>query len=279
MKIISFFICGVLSLFNSLHAQEQPLVEQIYRDVLAIIEHSETIPGLQYTEFSTLKEGLISKWNDLFKAKNLSINASDKEVRPYFVALQAIFEHVIASKLGKEIKTVTGIIHTPLPATPLCNEGSISQKLVAPSIAEDPLRMLTVKARTTTVRDYLHRGGFLYVVYPKSGLNRRTAIQQKIYQQELINFSSNLFDWPLNCESIENSLIGATYFFTDKANQTLVFAIQMTQANDPQEKGQFGLWFGEGAHPSIQGRISKILAFIRTYSSTAFPSYSIMIPR
>ncbi len=168
----------------------------------------------------------------------------------------------VASELKKEVKALKGIIHTPMPATPLCTTGEISRELVDPSIEIDPTRLFTVKARTTIIRDYLFKGGDLYIIYPKDGLKKRTEEQQKIYQQELANYPNNLYDVPLNCEHIPTDLIGATYLFQDQSGKTFVFAIKMTQAKDPKETGNFGLWFGPIDHLSIQERIKAISSYM-----------------
>src|SRR5690606_21668156 len=160
----------------------------------------------------------------------LEVSGTDKDVRPCFVALQAIVEHVLASALQKEVVSLKGVIHTPMPATPLCTIGKISKELVNPSIENDPARIFTVKARTTIIRDYLFKGGDLYIVYPKNGFKKRTEEQQKVYQQELASYPTHLFDVPLNCEDIPTDLIGATYLFQDRSGKTFIFAIKMTQA-------------------------------------------------
>lgn len=145
-----------------------------------------------------------------------------------------------------------------MPATPLCSKGEISKELVDLSIESDPARLFTVKSRMTIVRDYLFKGGDLYVVYPKSGYDKRTEEQQKIYKQELATYPNHLFDVPLNCESIPTELIGATYLFQDKSGNKFIFAIKMNQAKDPQDIGNFGLWFGSINQPDIQGRLHVV---------------------
>jgi hypothetical protein len=129
---------------------------------------------------------------------------------------------------------------------------------------------LTVKARITIIRDYLFKGGDLYVAYPKEGMSKRKELEQKIYRQELENNRSHLFDRPLDCESIDNDLIGAFYLFKSNEGKVFAFAIKMTQANNPQATS-FGLWFGEVKSSPVQDRISNVLNNILKYSSQSIP--------
>lgn len=241
--------------------------DTIHTKVLETLQSSQDIPGLKSEEFATLKPEIARTWEILTKEGVLEISGTDKDVRPYFVALQGVVEHVLASQLQTNIKTLKGVIHTPMPATPLCTTGEISKELVDPSIELDPSRLFTVKARTTLLRDYLFKGGDLYIVYPKEGLKKRTEDQQKIYQNELHNYPAHLFDVPLNCGDIPLELIGATYFFQDESGETFVFAIKMTQAKDPKDIGHFGLWFGPLNHPSIQERVKAVSSYLEQNGS------------
>ncbi len=239
----------------------------IHSKVLETIKYSQDIPGLKSNEFSSLRTEISKTWNTLIEAGVLEVSGTDKDVRPYFVALQGIVEHVLASELQKEVTSLKGAIHTPMPATPLCTAGDISKQLVDSSIEIDSARLFTVKARTTIIRDYLFKGGNLYVIYPKDGLKKRTEEQQKIYQQELVNYPTHLFDVPLNCENIPTDLIGATYLFQDQLGKTFVFAIKITQAKDPKDIGNFGLWFGPINHPSIRERIKAVSSYMEQNGS------------
>lgn len=265
MNFLASIVLGLILFTGSLMGNE-PLKESIHSKVIETIENSDNIPGLKAEEFTALKPGILAYWNDLVEKGVIEVTATDKEIRPYFVALQSIVEHVLAYELNNNVKSLVGVIHTPMPATPLCTAGSVSQELIDPTIEEDPLRLLTVKARTTIVRDYLFQGGDLYIVYPQDGITKRTEAQQKIYKKELENYASHLFDRPLNCTSIENDLIGAFYLFKGNTGKIFGFAIKMTQANDPQDMGNFGLWFGEFSTLPVHDRISTILDRVLKYS-------------
>lgn len=251
---------------------KDPFIQKIHSKVMEKIVHSENIPGLNVEELDIIKIEILEYWNELIEKGIFETTATDKEARPYFVALQGIIERTLVYELNKSIQTLTGIIHTPMPATPLCTEGSISQELVDLSIADDSLRLFTVKARTTLIRDYLFQGGDLYIAYPKEGITKRTESQQQIYKKELQNYQSHLFDHPLECETIENDLVGAFYLFKNFEGKLFAFAIKMTQANSPQDLASFGLWFGEFSKTSpIYERISHILNEVLEYSPQPIP--------
>lgn len=263
---VGIAIIGIATLTGSL-AKRDPFIQNIHSKVMETIENADNVPGLKSEEFNSLKIGIAERWNELVEKGVLEVTATDKEVRPYFVALQGIIEHVLACELNKSVKSLTGVIHTPMPATPLCTEGNVSKELVDATIEDDPLRLFTVKARTTIIRDYLFQGGDLYIVYPQEGINKRNENQQQIYRKELENYPSHLFDRPLDCASIDNDLIGAFYLFKNAEGKVFAFAIKMTQANSPQDLGSFGLWFGEVDKSPIQTRISSVVDNVLKYSS------------
>ncbi|MCE5318457.1 MAG: hypothetical protein LLG04_13990 [Parachlamydia sp.] len=251
---------------------QSSFISQLHKLVIETIQHSQTFPGYSDEIFAKLKPGLIQDWNELMQKGELLVSRTDKEVRPNFVTLQAIVEQVLSQNLNKEIVSLTGVIHTPQPATPLCTkEDMLSPELVAPSIAQDPARLATVKGRTTIVRDFLRRGGNLYVAYPEKGLLERKPDQQAIYKNELQIFHEHLHDHPLKIDEIPVELHGALYFFTSKDGENLVFAIKMTQAKNPEETGHFGLWMGPASHPAVKKRTEHVMDFVQRHSETPIP--------
>jgi hypothetical protein len=247
--------------------ENDPSIQKIHTEVMQTIEHSESVPGLKSEEFNSIKSGVAERWNELAAKGVLEVTGTDQEIRPYFVALQAIMEHVLAHDLNTNVHALTGVIHTPMPATPLCTKGAISKELVDASIENDKQRLFTVNARTTIVRDYLNQGGDLYIVYPKEGINSRTEEQQKIYQEELANYPSHLFDRPLETPSLATEEIGAFYLFNTTEGKQFAFAIKMTQAKDPQEIGSFGLWFGPFTkNAPVYERVAHIIDNVLKYS-------------
>jgi hypothetical protein len=275
MKIGGLFLLGALLLSPfTLSASEKlepaPLIETLNACVLKTIEEADAIPGLKSEEFTPLKKEISDTWNTLVQKGVVEIEGTDRDVRPPFVALQAIVEHVLSCALKKEIRSLKGMIHTPMPATPLCSRGEVSKNLVDPSIENDPKRLLTVQARTTLIRNFLKLGGVLYISYPKDGMSKRTEEQQTIYKEELSNYPDNLFNRPLNCSSIPDELVGATYLFRDQAGYTFAFSIQMTQAKDPKETGHFGLWLGSVQNAAVSQRVNAVFSFALQNGVDAF---------
>lgn len=226
-----------------------------------IISNASEIPGLKSAELQELRPEILKTWNALVKEGVLEITGTDQVFRPLFVTIQAVVEHVIAAEMHNEIRSVRGIIHTPMPATPLCTRGEISKDLVAKNI-NDPARLFTVTARPEIVRNLLRKGGGLMIAYPQAGFLQRTEEQRKIYQEALTEYPQRLTDFPLNCDQIPTELIGATYIFESNAGQRYAFSIKMTQAKDPKEAGHFGLWFGPLHHTAINQRVQAVNEFI-----------------
>ena len=129
MKRVIFilFSCVNISLFST---EEPSIIEKLSAKVLETIEHSEEVPGLRSEQFALLKEKICRTWKELVQEGVVTVSDTDKEVRPNFVALQGIMEHVLSLELKGEVKALTGIIHTPMPATPLCSLGEVSKELV-----------------------------------------------------------------------------------------------------------------------------------------------------
>lgn len=256
------------------HHENAPLLAAIQAGVREVLAKASDIPGLTPVQFAELREGIQERLDILVEKNILKVSGPDKDVRPYFVGLQNACEHAIAHQLGKTVKSMDVIIHTPMPATPFCTKGEISPGLVVASIANDPARAYTVQARPITLRNCLYLGAKFYIAYPKEGISGRTEPQQQIYKEELANYAGKLIDLPLNCESMENDLIGATYFFTDFQDKTYAFGIQIPQANDPKEEGDFGLWLGPISHPDISERTKTIIDFVQKNTESSLPAFS-----
>jgi hypothetical protein len=255
---------------------QDPDIRAIDENITNTILQAEKVPGFSARAFQDIKEGVLNCWKELFQNGMIDKKGPDKEIRPYFVTLQGIIEHVLAHMHNrKEIGDLEGVIHTPMPPTPLCTEGEISQGLVDPSIEQNPQSLFTVQVRATIVRDYLHQGANLYCVYPREGFDKRSEAQQEIYRKVKEEYPTHLFDVPVDC-GFEQELTGAYYLFRC-GGKSFAFAIKMTQAkapepNDPQPTGDFGLWFGETNHPDVKDRITTVSNFIRVYSDRYIPS-------
>jgi hypothetical protein len=256
---------STIGLFPHFQLQEpENFLSKINSFVSQAIEKPLEALGSSYQDFIPIQEDVLKVWNELLIKKTIKLEGKDDEVRPSFVSLQAIIEHVL---VGLETKSILLMIHTPTPATPLCmKEEKITEGLASLDMQGDAKRLMTIKARSATIRKLLDKKGVeLYVCYPKEGLKKRTAEQQQIYLSECKQRPYQLFDRPLNCSEIDS--IGATYLIKDQYDQSWVFSIQINQANNPLKKGNFGLWFGSLTDAEIQERVTTISAFIKNHTN------------
>ena len=122
------------------------LIESVQQKVEATVAQAETIPGLRGGRVCAApRPELLATIQRLVKEGSIEVEERDEAVRPCFVSLQGIVEHVLSKSLGHEVKSLCGVITTPMPATPLCSKGEISRELIDPSLENDPLRQFTVK--------------------------------------------------------------------------------------------------------------------------------------
>lgn len=246
--------------------ESSDMLHHLDRAFLQTLDHAHTIPVFTDEEFERVRPEIKRLWELLIAKGYVEQEGPDKEIRGPYVGLQAIIEHIFARIVSEDF-SIVGIIHTPRPATPLCTKGEISPELVDFSIQNDPLRAYTVKARTTTLRDFLCQGGVLYVAYPRRGLFERTKNEQDIYLDELKNFSDRLIDLPLQCESIPVEMVGATYVISEPSGELFLFSLRMTQAKDPTENQRVGLWLGSVRNPLIKDRLDSIVDFVNQTSA------------
>ena len=190
------------------------------------------------------------------------------DFRSKFIRLQASFEHVMAcyQALG-EITRLVGVIHTPTPATPLCirPEEGVTVGILDERIRWDSDKLLTVCSRARIVREYLMKGGQLYIAYPQGGLEKRSEGQRVVYLEALKEFQNGLFDSVLNCNEMNSDMIGATYLFKNIYNQVFAFSIKGRQANDVRPESEWGIWFGEIQLPKVRERIDLIFDYLKFY--------------
>jgi len=192
------------------------------------------------------------------------IESGSDDLRVKFVGLQGCIEHVLAcSQALGEIQEIIGVIHTPSPATPLCaRPRSDVSGLLDESIRRDPKKLLTVLSRTQIVREYLMKGGKLYVAYPQGGLEKRSPEQQKIYCEALNQFQGNLIDQILATDAIPQDMVGATYIIRTANRQLYAFSIKSRQANDIQDLSEWGAWFGPVQNLAIAARINEVFNYL-----------------
>ncbi len=191
----------------------------------------------------------------------------DAKWRPLFVGLQGQIEHLLAQALeNHKINDLLGIIHTPMPTTPLCNKPhlEITEGLVDKQIKTDPARLKTVLDRSLILRKFLTANGQLQVVYPKGGLERRSPEQQSIYLQELAKHS-NLIDIQVN-KPFPDNLVGATYTFNTPEG-IMIFSIRARQANAPEDNAPWEIWFAPEDNALCKKRKNQVCNWIAADSS------------
>lgn len=237
---------------------------QLLIPVAERISQIQSLPDVPPEKLQSHKIALIKEWNRLIlKEGYVEFPPEDQEFRPLIGGLQGILEQYLCDELGNSFTSIVCMIHTPQPATPLCTKGEISKELVAPSIEQDPMRLSTVKKRTVTLRDLLHKGCDVVIAYPKEGLAKRSLEQQDCYQQERNNYPVHLIDCPLNCEEMKNEWIGATYIITCKNGEQYTYGVRQPQANAPGTVANPGHWFCSLNEPSIKEQVNSIYQFIK----------------
>jgi len=209
------------------------------------------------------KEDVVSLL-DALKKSGFVLQEGGDDLRVKFVHAQASIEQVLSSALVLgEIKSLVGIIHTPQPATPLCTQtDNLDSQLLDVSIRYDLEKLLTVRERAVILRDYLEKGGWLYVAYPAGGLEKRSLAQQAVYKKELSNYNGHLIDAVLSCTAMDPDKVGATYFMRDQNELMYVFSIKAKQANDPVKNSEWGLWIGVIDDLHIKQRTVEILEYL-----------------
>lgn len=212
------------------------------------------------------KEEII-KLLDAVKDQNLFIEKGSDQIRVKFVGSQGAIEHVLAcAQTLQELTGLIGAIHTPLPATPLCTRvDSDVRPLLDSSIAHDLDKLMTVKSRAEVVREYLEKGGKLYIIYPQGGLEKRSSAEQEIYKEELKRYP-NLIDCVLQCSEMDPDMVGATYLFRDRDRNIYSFSIKARQANDIQKEAEWGIWLGILENPIIKQRVHAVFDYIKSHN-------------
>ncbi len=247
-------IFSLLSFFKSRDPDKKFLQKTLHL-TQECVKFSDSIEGKQE----------ILKLIDRLGTKGAVIERGSDDLRVKYVLSQGCMEHVLACKqaLG-EIVDLIGVIHTPMPATPLCTlPENPDRSLLDHTIRHDLKKLLTVGSRAQIVREYLQKGGKLYIVYPQGGLEKRSKEQQAIYYSELARYPDKLIDWVLKSHQIDPEMVGATYFFKSPDKRTYLFSIKSRQANDPQELSEWGLWLGEIADPIVKERVDTLFSYFK----------------
>lgn len=231
----------------------QPFEKKLLTHVKACIEYNQELNN---------KEDILALINTIEK-DHFKVETGNDDLRLKYVSSQGCIEHVLAcaQALG-DLDQLIGIIHTPTVATPLCVRPEAVEGALDETIRFDLNKLLTVRSRAQIVREYLTKGGKLYVVYPQGGLEKRNAEQQQIYKEELERFAGRLVDWALSSKEIDPDMIGATYLFRNQQRQVFAFSIKSRQAIDIQNQAEWGIWFGALDDASIADRVNTVIDYL-----------------
>ncbi|NNM44168.1 MAG: hypothetical protein HKM07_07485 [Chlamydiae bacterium] len=238
----------------AMESSENEFSKKFFSNLRSSIEFTSNIPQKDqiYQILSTLE------------TEHCALETGSDDLRVKFVHLQGCIEHMLAcfQALG-DIEELIGVIHTPMPATPVCIQpgGDISD-ILDESIRYNSDKLLTVRSRAQIVREYLLKGGKLLIAYPQGGLEKRSEAQQKTYLNELAHFSGKLLESVLSTDKIAEEMVGATYLFRNSDKQVFAFSIKSRQANDIRSQDEWGIWFGSIHEKEVQKRINHIFDYL-----------------
>lgn len=242
-------------------SQEQSLynTDFFYRDLVdqvhTCVDYNQNIP---------LKEEIHQLLEVLQNSQYVS-EAGPGDFKAKFLLAQGCIEHVLScSQILGKITQLTGVVHMPLPAAPLCvnlEDPALGGLLDASTLA-DPDKLFTVRSRPQMARDYLANGGVLFVAYPKSGIAIKTFEQRDHYFRAVEQYSTVLYDVPLETNSMDPNLIGATYAFKHE-NQWYIFSMKARQAGTTEGDSEWALWLGKINQPIILARVNAICEYLQ----------------
>lgn len=239
MKIIHSILLPIMTLF-SLELNAETMTEKLLERAEGIVLQSDEEPEQAHIHDLLLE----------LKERRFVKYIGNEEMRNRFVKTQALIEYLLgeAKKEGETPYSI-GVIHTPKPATPLCQP--LDKRLVP--------RLLC--SHQDGLNHYLNAGGKLFAVYPENGLYGRSEDQQKNYIENITRYSPALIDWPIPYP-IPLDLVGATFLFTDHEGIFYSFSILGNQLGDPNTPGEWEIWFGEVDHPEVSLRIEAVIDFL-----------------
>ena len=199
---------------------------------------------------------------------HIELSGKDSITRPVAVNFQKAFEQSLISLLDKhQISQAVAILHTSKPTTPLCTpSGKVLPEAVHTNMRTDTHRLKTIQDRTVTLRQMAQYGQPLafYVVYPASGLAKRSSQEQSVYRSELSNpANKSLYDTPLTCSAMPEHLIGASYLLTTQDGQHFYFGNRGVQAIDAESKSSWHFWYGSIEEDEVADRYREVSNYLK----------------
>jgi len=200
----------------------------------------------------------------LFSTGVIEEEGDDAQLRPRYVGTQAAFEQYLTQELVLgAIKRVVAVIHTPLPATPVCTAGEITPDLVDPSMLEDERRLQTVRDRPAIIRALLQTGGTVMIAYPAVAKVQRSQTQLAIYEELLEKYRGSLLDAPMGCLEVAPEMVGATYLYETSEGQWRIYSIRFTQAIAPSTPCHAAMWLGDLEKGPASERLAQVSAYLQ----------------
>ena len=161
-----------MAFYRAEQKTEDQLMPKLDSHIRACLSYNKEIHSRKTPFFSLLQE---------IEKNGFVLETGSDDLRVKFVNLQGCIEHVLAcSQALGEITSLIGVIHTPTVATPLCVQPDepISDGILDESIRHDLDKLLTVRSRAQIVREYLMKGGKLYMVYPPKWTSSNALLEQ-----------------------------------------------------------------------------------------------------
>ncbi len=200
----------------------------------------------------------------LFSDGAILEQGEDAALRPRYVSAQAIFEQILAQELSMgKLKKVVAVIHTPLPATPLCTDGEVTPDLVDPAILKDEKRLQTVRERPAILRALLQSGGTLMAAYPSVARVKRSSAQLCVFDSLLAKYPEVLLDVPMACLEVAPEMVGASYLFQTAQGEWMTYSVRFTQAISPKDPTHAGMWFGSIEKGPAADRLAQVSAYLQ----------------
>lgn len=256
-KLVYVFFSLFISITHCLFAQDT-VINGVNK---AINQLNESPP---FNEETYDNKRLTEIVEQLQKEHFIELTGIDSQVRPLIVTLQAVFEKVLSEQLKKNVSLLAGIILADTPPTPLISSDNFQNRSIHEAIKNNSASLLTIKARSQIIKNYLEKGGILYTLYTPKGYERLTKEEQSHFTMMTEKFSDTLISKEIAINEIPPSLIGAIYYFSNSDLKTYAFIVQMPQASNPEKKDTYKLYLGEITEEVIEKRMNEIMQFINS---------------
>ncbi|MGY0218889.1 hypothetical protein ACWJJH_16095 [Endozoicomonadaceae bacterium StTr2] len=207
--------------------------------------------------------------NPLRDNEHILIAGLDQYTRPVAIEFQAMFELALSRRLQRSlVKSVTLIIHTDRPATPLCHpKGQVFADALPEAVRNDTRRLMTILNRTVTLRSLcsMAQPEFRCITaWSRGGTGQLASTERKMFEQAIADNSlPGLINMPLEAASIPPELSGATCIVTGQGGEEIVFALNGQQVWNSERNAVWQYWFGGRRHERISRHLSRLDHFLQ----------------